>query len=226
MKPLVRWLIAAALLIALVFAALALRDRLRQAYDPDPETIAAASLQALREQNRLSAFAARFVAVVTSSQERFGLTARKTLIMPGNVRYEVDLAKLGEDDVRWDAATNTLSVALPPIEISTPEVALSEIREYDNGGLLLNLSDAETRLDEANRRAGQVELVKQARAPATMRLARDATIRAVERNFALPLRAAGVEATVEVSFADEGRRSPDRVDRSRRLDEVLGNATR
>jgi len=44
--------------------------------DPVPETIAAASLQGLREQNRLSAFAARFVAVVTSTQTRFGLSAR------------------------------------------------------------------------------------------------------------------------------------------------------
>jgi len=32
--------------------------------------------------------AARFVVVVTSTQSRFGLTARKTLIMPSTVRYD------------------------------------------------------------------------------------------------------------------------------------------
>src|SRR3546814_2357921 len=43
---------------------------------PDPVTIANSSLQGLQEQNRLSAFAARYVAVVTSKQSRLGLTAR------------------------------------------------------------------------------------------------------------------------------------------------------
>src|SRR3546814_7551237 len=42
---------------------------------PDPVTIANSSLQGLQEQNRLSAFAARYVAVVTSNQSRLGLTA-------------------------------------------------------------------------------------------------------------------------------------------------------
>jgi Protein of unknown function (DUF4230) len=65
-----------------------------------PETIASASLEGIREQNRLSAFAANYAAVVTSEQQRFGLSAKKTLIMQGLVRYEVDLAKLTDDDVR------------------------------------------------------------------------------------------------------------------------------
>ena len=75
---------------------------------PSPETIASASLQGIREQNRLSAFAANYATVVTSEQRRFGLSAKKTLIMQGLVRYEVDMAKLAEEDVRWDAATKTL----------------------------------------------------------------------------------------------------------------------
>src|SRR3546814_3730619 len=69
---------------------------------PDPVTIANSSLQGLQEQNRLSAFAARYVAVVTSKQSRLGLTAEKTMIMPGMVRYEVDLGKLTQRDVTWD----------------------------------------------------------------------------------------------------------------------------
>src|SRR3546814_2362733 len=60
----------------------------------DPETVVAASLQGLQEQNVLVPFTARYVAVVTSTQSRLGLSAKKTLIMPGTVRYEVDLAKL------------------------------------------------------------------------------------------------------------------------------------
>ena len=38
-----------------------------------------------------------------------------------------------------------------------------------------------------------------------MKLARDATRRAVEQSFALPLKAAGLDATVRVRFAGEGQ---------------------
>lgn len=183
------------------------KDYLNKQFDPDPTTVAAASLQGLREQNRLSTFAARYVAVVTSRQSRLGLSAQKTLIMPGMVRYEVDLAKLKDSDVVWDGGTNTLTVHLPPVEIVGPQVDLNAIREYGEGGILMRLTDAEDRLDAANRNAGQRELVRQAREEMPMRLARNATRRAVESSFSMPLRAAGLEANVEVLFPDE-RRGP------------------
>lgn len=190
---------------------------------PDPVTVASASLQGLREQNRLSAFAARFVSVTTSSQSQLGFTTQKTLIMPGSVRYEVDLGKLTPRDVAWDAGTRTLAVRLPPVSVDGPQVDLNQIREYGSGGVLTTFTDAEAKLDLANRRAGQAELLRQARAPAMIGMARDATRRAVERSFALPLRAAGVDAKVEVRFADEGERNGERWDVSRSLEEVLGN---
>jgi hypothetical protein len=73
----------------------------------------------MREQARLTPFAARFVAVVTSTQKRFGLSAQKTLIMPGTVRYELDLARIQQRDLSWNEASKTLSITLPPLEIST-----------------------------------------------------------------------------------------------------------
>ena len=219
---------AAGVILLLVLAGLVLawgvQRYVTQRLSPDPTTIASASLQGVREQNRLSAFAARYVAVVTSRQERMGLSTQKTLIMPGLVRYEVDMGKLTQRDVAWDAATRTLLVTLPPIEVEGPQVDMNAIREYGSGGLLATLTDAESRLDAANRRAGQVELVRQARDAMPMRLARDATRRAVEGSFALPLRAAGLDATVKVRFADEPKTDDSRWDTTRSLQEVLGNA--
>lgn len=204
MKPLGKWLIAIAFAIALGLGALLLMQRTwERRWQGDVETIAASSLQGLREQNRLSAFAARFVAVVTSEQSRFGLSARKTLIMPGLVRYEVDLSRLQQRDVAWDEATRTLTVTLPPIEIAGPQVDMRAIQEYDGGGILLALTDAENVLDAANRKAGQNELMRQAREPVPMKLARDATRRAIANSFSMPLKAAGVEATVVARFGDE-----------------------
>lgn len=191
---------------------------------PDPVTIASSSLQGLREQNRLSTFAARYVAVVTSKQSRVGLSAEKTMIMPGMVRYEVDLAKLQQQNLAWDAANKRLTVTLPSIEIVGPDVDLNAIREYSGGGILMRLTNAEEQLDAANRKAGQAELLRQAREEMPMRLAREATRRAVERSFAMPLKAAGLDATVAVYFPDErGSRDPEQWDRSRSIPEVLGN---
>ena len=188
---------------------------------PDPETIAAGTLRSMQEQARLTAFAARFVSVTTSTQSRFGLSARRTLIMPGMVRYEVDLAKLRQQDVKWDETAKTLSISLPPLEISSPEINLSEVREYADGGVHMAISNAENRLDAANRERAQRELVRQARDALPMRLAREAAVRVVERSFAMPLRAAGIDAKVVVRYADEPGGQPSYLDRSRRIEDVL-----
>ena len=49
---------------------------------PRAETIASASLESMRAQNRLIAFVARYVSVTTSTTSRFGLSAKRTLILP------------------------------------------------------------------------------------------------------------------------------------------------
>jgi hypothetical protein len=189
---------------------------------PTPETIASASLTGIREQNRLSAFAANYAAVVTSEQRRFGLSARKTLIMQGLVRYEVDLAKLTEDDVRWDSASQTLRVRIPPIEVAPPQIDLNSIQEYGENGILRAFTDVDDGLDDANRSKGQAELVRQAKGPVPMKLARDAFKRAVAHNFQAPLRAAGLNAKVETYFADEiGGQVSTRWDESTPLEEIV-----
>ena len=55
-----------------------------------------------------------------------------------------------------------------------------------------------------------------------IRLAREATRRAVEGSFAMPLRAVGVAASVKVRFADEPVADGERWDASRSLEEVAG----
>ncbi|WP_246586833.1 DUF4230 domain-containing protein [Stakelama flava] len=190
--------------------------------DPDPVTIASGSLAGMREEAKLSTFAARYVAVVTSSQSRLGLTAKKTLIMPGMVRYQIDLAKITDKDVAWDADSKTLQVHLPPIELVGPEVDLNAVKEYDDGGLLMRFTNAEDRLDAANRKAGQAELLNQARQPVPMRLARDSARRAIERSFAMPLKAAGIDANVRATFADERTdKDRERWDVSRPISDVM-----
>lgn len=168
----------------------------------DPETVAAASLQGLREQNVLVPFTARYVVVVTSRETTLGIAAQKTLIMPGTVRYELDLASLAQDDLSWDGASRTLTITLSPLRLAGPEIDLSGIREFRDGELIMWLTGGEQRLDDVNERAGMRELLAQARGAVPMRLARGAAIRAVEQSFILPLRAANIDARVTARFAE------------------------
>ena len=63
---------------------------------PNPKTIASASLESMRAQNRLIAFVARYVSVVSSEQQRLGGWSARSgrSMLPGDVRYELDLSKL------------------------------------------------------------------------------------------------------------------------------------
>ncbi|WP_447751602.1 DUF4230 domain-containing protein [Sphingopyxis fribergensis] len=194
-------LLAAAALLALAawWAVSAWQDWQR---GYDPETVVAASLQGLQEQNVLVPFTARYVAVVTSTQSRLGLSAKKTMIMPGTVRYELDLGKLKQSDLDWDATTNALTVTLPPLRLAGPEIDIDAISEYRDGEILLTLTDAERTLDVANRKRAQEELIAQAKGATPMRLAQGAARTAVEQSFAMPLKAAGIDAKVTARFAD------------------------
>jgi hypothetical protein len=197
---------------------------------PDPKTIASSSLESMRAQNRLITFVARYVSVVSSEQERLGglVSTERTLILPGNVRYEVDLSQLQQDDVRWDAGSQTLSVRIPEIEIAGPEVDLGAAREYGSGGVLANLTNAETQLDEANRARAVSDLRRQAQAEVPMRLARTAARQAIERSFSMPLKAAGFEnAKVVARFAgEEGDADPSYLDASTPYNEAMEEARR
>jgi hypothetical protein len=225
-KPLAIGAVIVALILGL-FVGGALDVGKRLFGGPDPETVASSALQSMRAQNRLVPFVARYVSVVSSRQEQLGglVSSERTLILPGDVRYELDLAQLGPEDVQWDAASNTLSVTLPEIEIAGPEVDLAAAREYGENGVLSAITDANQALDRNNRARAVNDLRKQAGAAVPMRLAREAGRQAVERSFALPLQAAGFDgAKVIARYPTEGSPVTKPLDRSRSYNDVLDEA--
>ncbi len=225
-KPFAIAAVVAALLLGLVVGG-ALDIGKRLFGGPDPETVASSALQSMRAQNRLVPFVARYVSVVSSRQEQLGglVSSERTLILPGDVRYELDLAQLGGDDVQWDASSNTLNVTLPEIEIAGPEVDLAAAREYGEGGVLSAVTNADQLLDRTNRARAVADLRKQAGAAVLMRLAREAGRQAVERSFALPLAAAGFDnAKVVARYRTEGSPVTEPLDRSRSYNDVLSEA--
>src|SRR6476620_4542302 len=194
---------------------------------PNPKTIATASLESMRAQNRLIAFTARYVSVTTSTQSQLGFSAKRTLILPGDVRYELDLSRLQPKDVTWDKATSTLKVRLPEIEIAGPDVDLSAAQEYGQGGVLSALTNANQQLDSANRAKAVADLRTQAQGPVQMRLAHQAARAAIERSFAMPLVAAGFkDAKVVARFPTEGSDDVSYLDLSTPYEEAIKEAER
>lgn len=190
--------------------------------EPQIGSVVASTLDALQEQNRLLTFTNNSTATVTTTQSRYGLSAKKTLIVKGVMRYEVDMAKLTNDDVRWDVGSKTLSVRIPPIEVAPPQIDLNSIQEYGEGGILRSLTNVDTALDAANRAKAQAQLVSQAKSPVLMDLARAASKKAVARNFAVPLKAAGIDVVVVPFFDGEGDKAVrTRWDLSTPLGEVV-----
>jgi Protein of unknown function (DUF4230) len=225
-KPLVLAMVAVALVLGvLVGMSSGVVDRLFGG--PNPKTIASSSLESVRAQNRLIAFVARYVSVTTTETNRFGFSAKRTLILPGDVRYELDLSKLESKDVTWDGSAKTLRVQLPEVEIAGPDVDLASAQEYGEGGVLSALTDANQQLDSANRAKAVADLRKQAQGAIQMRLAHQAARAAVERSFAMPLLAAGFkDVKVVARFPTEGTDDASYIDLSTPYEQAIQEAER
>ena len=196
---------------------------------PNPKTIATASLESMRAQNRLTVFAARYVSVVTSEQQRLGglVSSQRTLILPGDVRYELDLSQLQSKDVTWDKSSHTLTVQLPMIDVAGPDIDINRVQEYGGGGVLSALTDANQQLDQNNRARAVADLRKQALAAVPMGLAREAGRAAVERSFAMPLLAAGFkDVKVVARYPTDGTSVPSYIDLSTPYEEAIKEAER
>jgi hypothetical protein len=225
-------ILVAAVVVALVLGVLlgtwtGIADRIFGG--PNPRTIATASLESMRAQNRLTVFAARYVSVVTSQEQKLGglFSTQRTLILPGDVRYEVDLSKLQPKDVSWDKPTSTLRVQLPEIDVAGPDVDINSVKEYGGGGVLSALTNASQQLDQANRDRAVQDLRKQATAAVPMQLARQAARAAIERSFAMPLLAAGFkDAKVVARFPTEGTDQPSYLDLSTSYEDAMKEAER
>jgi hypothetical protein len=192
-------------------------------WEPEVATVAASTLEALQQQNRLLVLSNNSSATVTTTQTRFGLSAKKTLIVQGLTRYEVDMAKLTANDVRWDADSKTLSVRIPPIKTPPPQIDLNSIQEYGEAGILRSLTNVDDVLDASNRAKAQAVLVSQAQSPVLMDMARASAKKAVALNFEVPLRAAGIEAKIVPFFDGETDKAvTTRWDVSTPLREALG----
>ncbi len=192
------------LLIVAVNALLAIY-LLWRAFGPSPYgDPLATSLAAFEKANRLTVFSAQLAPVVASDDERLLglLTSRQIAVIPARVDYTLDLSKMTRASMAWDEEAQRLTVTLPPLTVSRPN--LDEGRaQYLREGVWITRT-AQDDLTRANTKLAEQQAVEQAANPVLMNLARAAAKDAVRQNLSAPLQVSGhPAATVVVRFAGE-----------------------
>ena len=203
-KPLARVQAVPWLIVILLFALcawLAWKAFGPDELDGDP---IATSLVAFEEQNALNVFTAQLAPVVSSEDSRlFGaIKSRQIAVIPARVNYSIDLSRMSERRLNWDAEEQVLSVQLPPVRIGTPNLDEAEA-QYLREGVWIS-RDAQDSLTRSNTRQAEQQAMEQAANPSLLKLARDAGRSAVAQNLAIPLQVAGFgDVTVRVTYDDD-----------------------
>ena len=165
------------------------------------------AMLAFQKQNSLTVFSSRFEVVATSEDNRGVLNidllrSRQAAVIPALVEYRIDMAQVDRDRFQWDDAADTLTVTLPPLRISRPNLDEGAARYFTEGTFVTR--DASRDLSRNNTLQAERKAVEFARNPEVIALARDAARQAVRQNLAIPLASAGYgEVKVQVRFDGE-----------------------
>lgn len=192
--------------LGLILANLALGAWLLwRAFGPSPYgDPLATSLAAFEKANRLTVFSAQLAPVVAADDERLLglLTSRQIAVIPARVDYTLDLSKMTRANMAWDEEAQRLTVTLPPLTVSRPN--LDEGRaQYLREGVWITRT-AQDDLTRANTRLAEQQAVQQASNPVLLNLARAAAKDAVRQNLSAPLQVSGhPAAAIVVRFEGE-----------------------
>ncbi len=210
-RPLARIQAMPWMLVILLLAAVAWLGWRAFVYNEEGDPVGSAML-AFEKQNSLNVFSSRFE-VVAESEDRRGvlgvdlLKSRQATIIPATVSYRLDLATMDRDAFAWDEASETLSVVLPVLRISRPNLDEAQSRVFTEGNWVT--ASAQADLSRNNSLQAERKAEAFAKNPEVLALARQAAKDAVRQNLAIPLQVAGYEnATVSVRF--EGEPAPPR----------------
>ena len=197
----VPWLIVIALLAAVAF--LTYRAFF---YQEEGDPIGSAML-AFEKQNSLTVFSSRFEVVAESEDTRgvMGvpvLRSRQATIVPASVEYRLDLSGMERGDFVWDEAGDRLTVTLPQLQTSRPNIDEGAARVFTEGAYITR--DAAQDLARNNSQQAERKASAFAKNPEILALARQAAREAVRQNLTIPLQVAGYgDVSVDVRFEGE-----------------------
>ena len=178
-------------------------------YHEEGDPVGSAML-AFEKQNSLTVFSSRFE-VVAESEDRRGimgvdlLKSRQAAIIPATVEYRLDLSTMDRDRFEWNDSNDTMTVVLPKLRISRPNLDEAEQKTFTEGTYVSR--DASADLARNNSRQAERKAAEFAKNPEVLALARQAAKDAVRQNLAIPLEVAGYgNVTVNVRF--DGEKQP------------------
>jgi len=175
-------------------------------YQEEGDPVGSAML-AFEKQNSLTVFSSRFEVVAESEDTRgvLGvpvLRSRQAMIIPATVEYRLDLSQVGREQMDWDAQTQQLTVRLPQLQTTRPNLDEAQARVFQDGVFITR--DASRDLSRNNSQQAERKASAFAKNPEVLALARTAAREAVRQNLAIPLQIAGYDrATVQVAFDGE-----------------------
>ena len=202
-KPLARVQALPWLLLILALAAVAWLTWRAFFYDERADPVGSAML-AFEKQNSLTVFSSRFEVVAESEDSRGVLNldllnSRQLAVIPAQVEYRVDLGSMDRDRFVWNEDAETLTVTLPPLRVSRPNLDEAAARTFTEGAWVTR--DASEDLARNNSRQAERKASTFARNPEILALARNAAKQAVRQNLAIPMQVAGYgDVTVDVRF--------------------------
>ena len=205
-RPLARVQAVPWLIVIVLLAAVAWLGWRAFFYQEEGDPVGSAML-AFEKQNSLTVFSSRFE-VVAESVDRRGvlnidlLESRQAAIIPATVEYRLDLSTMDRDRFAWDAGSETLSVVLPALRISRPNLDEAAQKTFTEGTYVSR--DASADLARNNSQQAERKAAAFAKNPEVLALARQAAKDAVRQNLAIPLQIAGYgDVTVAVRFDGE-----------------------
>ena len=194
------------LLVAVLAAAIAFLTWRAFLYQEEGDPVGSAML-AFEKQNSLTVFSSRFEVVAESEDTRsvMGvpvLQSRQATIIPASVEYRIDFSGMDRNDFAWDAESATLSVELPQLQTSRPNLDEGQARVFTEGAWVTR--DASADLARNNSLQAERKASEFSKNPEILSLARQAAKDAVRQNLTIPLQMAGYgEVTVDVRFAGD-----------------------
>ena len=157
----------------------------------DTKKVLSATVESLRNENKLLVFAYKGSARVRVERTKFWVFgATQELIVPGVVNYYLDLSKLSLADVTYDDKAKLVRVKLPPVVMG--DIAFQPEQATAINGGVLTFSQAQVdELLKANYASARRAMTAQAQGAAFVEAARRQAIANVQTYFEVPLRIVG-----------------------------------
>ena len=157
----------------------------------DTKRVLSATVDSLRNENKMLVFSYRGSAHVRLDRTRFWVFgASQELIVPGVVNYYLDMSKLSLANVTYDNKAKLVRVKLPPVVMG--DIAFQpEQATAINGGVLTYSQAQVDELLKSNYATARRAMTAQAQGPAFVEAAHRQAIANVQSYFEIPLRIVG-----------------------------------